>query len=44
MSILIRGKIQLFPIGIFYFLRNKEAALTKAALRVSDSFINKLNT
>lgn len=44
MYILIKGKIQLFPVGIFYFLRNKEAASTEAALRVSDSFINKLNT
>ena len=43
MYILIRGKIQLFPGGIFYFLRNKED-FEKAALRVSNSFINKLNT
>lgn len=44
MYILIRGKIQLFPVDIFYFLRNKEAASKKAALRVSYSVINKLNT
>ncbi len=44
MYILIKGKIQLFPASIFYFLRNKEAASAEAALRVSDSFINKLNT
>ena len=30
--------------NIIYFLRNKEAASKKAALRVSNSFINKLNT
>ncbi len=43
MYISIKGKIQLFTDGIFYFLRNKEAASKKAALRITNSFINKLN-